>query len=86
MLRTQINPRCISALALLAVLMGLALTGCNRRARAPDDPYAAGREALAAGRWDQAIAHLQAACERDVGCRDAEKKLAQALDDTVTRR
>ena len=83
MLSIQINPRLISALALLAVLMGLALTGCNRRARAPADPYAAGREALAVGQWDLAVAHLQAACGLDVDCRDAEDKLAQALDDTV---
>ena len=83
MLRTRINPRRISALALVVVLAGSALTGCSRRARALDDPYAAGQEALAAGQWDQAIAHLQAACDLDADCPDAEDKLAQALDDTV---
>jgi len=66
----------------LAVLVVVGLL-CQRSQ--PDRPatlYAAGEAALAAGRWDDAIAHLSAL---DPGYRDAEEKLARALDECMLR-
>ena len=42
--------------------------------------YAAGEAALAAGQWEQAVAHFRELCVHTPGYRDVEEKLAQALD------
>jgi sulfatase modifying factor 1 len=68
------------ALAFLAVLAVIAAWNSTHRAGTGAELSAAGEAALATGQWEQAIAHFRELVELDSGQRDAEEKLAQALD------
>ena len=65
---------------LVVLIAAMGVTGCTGEHDVAADLYAAGEAALAAGQWDQAVAHFRELCDRTPGYRDVKDKLAHALD------